>query len=24
MRNLIDRQNEMSEMNDLFDEMFGG
>jgi hypothetical protein len=23
MRNLIDRQNEMSEMNDLFDEMFG-
>ncbi len=24
MRNMIDRQNEMSEMNDLFDEMFGG
>jgi hypothetical protein len=24
MRNLIDRQNEMGEMNDLFDEMFGG
>jgi hypothetical protein len=24
MRNLIDRQNEMIEMNDLFDEMFGG
>jgi hypothetical protein len=24
MRNQIDRQNEMSEMGDLFDEMFGG
>ena len=24
MRNMIDRQNELSEMNDLFDEMFGG
>jgi hypothetical protein len=24
MRNMIDRQNEMSEMNDWFDEMFGG
>ncbi len=24
MRNMIDRQNEMGEMNDLFDEMFGG
>lgn len=24
MRNMIDRQNEMSEMNNLFQEMFGG
>jgi hypothetical protein len=24
MRNQIDRQNEMREMGDLFDEMFGG
>jgi hypothetical protein len=24
MRNMIDRQNEMSEMDDLFQEMFGG
>jgi hypothetical protein len=24
MRNQIDRQNEMIEMGDLFDEMFGG
>jgi hypothetical protein len=24
MRNMIDRQNELSEMNNLFDEMFGG
>jgi hypothetical protein len=24
MRNQIDRQNEMLEMGDLFDEMFGG
>jgi hypothetical protein len=24
MRDMIDRQNELSEMNDLFDEMFGG
>jgi hypothetical protein len=24
MRNQIDRQNEMMEMGDLFDEMFGG
>jgi hypothetical protein len=24
MRNLIDRQNEIREMDDLFDEMFGG
>jgi hypothetical protein len=24
MRNMIDRKNELSEMNDLFDEMFGG
>ena len=24
MRNQIDRQNEMIEMRDLFDEMFGG
>lgn len=24
MRNLIDRQCEIREMNDLFDEMFGG
>jgi hypothetical protein len=24
MRNMIDRQNAMGEMNDLFDEMFGG
>ena len=24
MRNRIDRQNEMREMGDLFDEMFGG
>ena len=24
MRNMIDRQCEMREMNDLFDEMFGG
>ena len=24
MRNQIDRQNEMSEMGDLFDDIFGG
>ena len=24
MRNQIDRQNEMCEMDDLFDELFGG
>ncbi len=24
MRNMIDRQNELGEMNDLFGEMFGG
>jgi hypothetical protein len=24
MRNAIDRQNEMMEMGDLFDELFGG
>jgi hypothetical protein len=24
MRNQIDRQNEMLEMDDLFDELFGG
>lgn len=24
MRNLIDRQNEMSEMEELFNQMFGG
>jgi hypothetical protein len=24
MRNVIDRQNEMLEMGDLFDELFGG
>jgi len=24
MRNLIDRQNEIREMDNLFDEMFGG
>jgi hypothetical protein len=24
MRNQIDRQNEMREMGDLFDELFGG
>lgn len=24
MRNMIDRQNELNEMDDLFQEMFGG
>ncbi len=24
MRNMIDRQNELGEMDDLFQEMFGG